>query len=262
MTSLSSDRSFRTSAPRQVTRPVMIQRWERLSFLHWPYEPEVVQRLLPDGLEADTFDGCAWVGIIPFRLTVRMPGFPAVPWASTFNEVNVRTYVVGPDGHRGIWFLSLDAARLGAVVVARRSYRIPYMWAQTTLEERGPFIRYRVHRRWPRKRAELDTVLERLEEVEDPTELERFLTFRWRLYSPRPLGLPADRIHFSSTDVDHPPWPLQKARVRSLEERLVEATGLPASAGEPLAHYSAGVRARFAARAPLGDDELREQVPA
>jgi uncharacterized protein len=253
MTVLSIDRDLPTSAPRQVLRPVMYQRWERLSFLHWPYPPEVVAHVLPDGLEPDTFDGRAWVGIIPFRLTVRIPGLPAFPWASTFNEVNVRTYVVGPDGYRGIWFLSLDAARLGAVVVARRSYRIPYMWATTTLAERGSLIRYRVCRRWPREQGSLDTILERLDRVQEPTGLERFLTCRWRLYSPRPLGLPADRIRFSSTDVDHPPWPLHRARVRWLDERLVAATGLPAPAGEPLAHYSPGVPVRFAARSPLPD---------
>lgn len=243
-----------TSAPRRVERPVMLQRWERLSFLHWPYPPEVVQQVLPDGLQPDTFDGSAWVGIIPFRLTVRIPGLPAVPWVSRFNEVNVRTYVVGPDGRRGIWFLSLDAARLGAVVVARRSYRIPYMWAESTLAERGSLIRYRVRRRWPRaKEAALDSTIDRQDRLRVPSDLERFLTCRWRLYSPRPLGLPADRIRFSSTDVEHPPWPLHRARVRWLDERLVEATGLPTPAGEPLAHYSPGISVRFAARVPLRD---------
>jgi uncharacterized protein YqjF (DUF2071 family) len=255
MTVVSADPSdLGTSAPRRIERPAMLQRWERLSFLHWPYRPEVIERVLPDGLEPDTFDGDAWIGILPFRLTVRIPGLPAAPWASRFNEVNVRTYVRGPDGRRGIWFLSLDAARLGAVVVARRSYRIPYMWAETTLAERGSLIRYRVRRRWPRPAgAGLDVVLERRDRVGEPSELERFLTCRWRLYSPLALGLPADRIRFASTLVDHPPWPLHRARVRWLDERLVEVTGLPSPVGEPLAHYSPGVGVRFAAREPVGD---------
>jgi uncharacterized protein YqjF (DUF2071 family) len=230
---------------------VMLQRWELLSFLHWPYEPDVIERVLPHGLEPDTFDGQAWIGIIPFRLTVRIPGLPAAPWASRFSEVNVRTYVRGPDGDRGIWFLSLDAARLGAVVVARRTYRIPYMWSATTLAERGSLIRYRVRRRWPKTPADLDVTVERQDRVGELSELERFLTCRWRLYSPRPLGLPAARIRFSSTDVDHLPWPLHRARVTALDERLVRATGLPAPTGEPLAHHSPGVAVRFAARRPI-----------
>jgi uncharacterized protein len=239
------------SAPRRVDRPAMLQRWERLSFLHWPYAPEVVDRVLPDGLEPDTFDGQAWIGIIPFRLTVRIPGLPAAPWASRFDEVNVRTYVRGPDGARGIWFLSLDAARLGAVLAARRTYRIPYMWSDTTSVERGSRIRYRVRRRWPAARADLDVTVERQGRVVDPSALERFLTCRWRLYSPRPLGLPADRIRFSSTDVDHPPWPLHRAIVTRLDERLIQATGLPPPTGTPVAHHSPGVAVRFAARRPI-----------
>jgi uncharacterized protein len=150
---------------------------------------------------------------------------------------------------------------LGAVMVARRSYRIPYMWAETILEERGSLIHYRVRRRWPSEDAGLDTMLERQDVVTQSSELERFLTCRWRLYSPRRLGLPANRIRFSSTDVDHPPWRLHRARVRWLDERLVQATGLPAPFGEPLAHYSPGVRVRFAARSPLPDEALREEVP-
>jgi uncharacterized protein YqjF (DUF2071 family) len=252
MTGLSAGRTdLATSAPRRVDRPVMLQRWERLSFLHWPFAPEVVERVLPDGLEADTFDGHAWIGIIPFRLSVRIPGLPAAPWVSRFDEVNVRTYVRGPDGGRGIWFLSLDAARLGAVIVARWTYRIPYMWSQTTSARRGSRIRYRVRRRWPSTRADLDVTVERLGRVAELSALERFLTCRWRLYSPRPLGLPAARIHLSSTDVDHPPWLLHRASVTRLDERLIQATGLPRPTGEPIAHHSPGVSVRFAARQPV-----------
>lgn len=251
MTTLSDRTDLAVSAPRHVERPVMLQRWDRLSFLHWPYPPEAVERVLPAGLEPDTFGGRAWIGIIPFRLTIRIPGLPVAPWAQRFNEVNVRTYVRGPDGRRGIWFLSLDAARLGAVVVARRVYRIPYMWSETTLAERGSLIRYRVRRRWPGTEAALDVAVERQERVSEPSALERFLTCRWRLYSPRPLGLPPTGIRFSSTDVDHPPWPLHRARVEWLDERMIRATGLPSPTGEPLTHHSPGVAVRFAPRRPV-----------
>jgi uncharacterized protein YqjF (DUF2071 family) len=240
-------------APRPVRRPVMVQRWRRISFLHWPYPAEEVERILPAGLEPDLIGGRAWVGVIPFDLSIRLPGTPTVPWMSRFGEVNVRTYVVGPDGGRGIWFLSLDAARLGPVLAARRTYRIPYQWARTRITERGSQIRYRVHRRWPRTGAALDVTVERRDRVEEPDELERFLTCRWRLYGPRPLALPADRIRYWSTDVDHPPWPLHRAVARWIDERLVEATGLPRPRGEPLAHASPGVRVRFGARQPVDD---------
>src|SRR6266536_756176 len=97
-----------------VRRPVMLQHWRRLTFLHWPYPPPAVQALLPPGLEVETFDGAAWVGLVPVLMDgVRPPGVPPLPWASRFPETNVRTYALGPDGRGAIWFLSLDAARLG-----------------------------------------------------------------------------------------------------------------------------------------------------
>ena len=117
--------------PHPVKRPVMFQGWEQLTFLHWRYPPDAIRRLLPRNLELDVFDGSAWVGLVPFIVTsLRPPGLPAMPWISRFPEMNVRTYVRGPDGERGIWFFSLEADRLAAVAGARLSYGLPYRWAQ------------------------------------------------------------------------------------------------------------------------------------
>jgi uncharacterized protein YqjF (DUF2071 family) len=119
--------------PFTVGKPVMRQRWERLTFLHWAYDPDAVQRLLPAGLTVDTFDGVAWVGLVPFFMRVHTPGDRGVPWVSNFCETNVRTYARDRAGRAGIWFLSLDAARLGAVATARASYRLPYFWSSMRL---------------------------------------------------------------------------------------------------------------------------------
>ena len=56
-----------------VRSPVMEMEWNRLTFLHWAYEPDVVQALLPEGLEVDTFDDAAWVSLVPFVMVVK-PG--------------------------------------------------------------------------------------------------------------------------------------------------------------------------------------------
>jgi uncharacterized protein YqjF (DUF2071 family) len=111
-----------------VDRASMIHRWEQVTFIHWRFDPEVVQRLLPSGLTVETFDGAAWVGLVPFYMRVALPKSRSVPWLSRFAETNVRTYVHGADGTSGVWFFSLDAARLGAVVIARKTYRLPYFW--------------------------------------------------------------------------------------------------------------------------------------
>src|SRR5688572_7906720 len=103
--------------PQRVKYPVMFQRWRRITFLHWPCEPALLAGRLPPPLELDKFDGVGWVGLTPFIVAgLRPPFVPALPWLSKFPETNVRTYVRGPDGQRGVWFFSLDAARLAAVI--------------------------------------------------------------------------------------------------------------------------------------------------
>lgn len=99
----------------EVRRPVSLQGWSSLTFLHWPCPAEVVQGLLPDRVEVDTFDGTAWVSVTPFLMTgFRLGPLPPFGPLSTFPETNVRTYVRGPDGRDGLWFLSLEGTADGA----------------------------------------------------------------------------------------------------------------------------------------------------
>src|SRR5581483_5061957 len=101
----------------------MLQSWCDLTFLHWRYPLEAAQALVPGPLQVETFDGSAWVGITPFVVrALRPPLLPSLPWISHFPETNCRTYVKGPDGHSGVWFFSLDAARAPAVMGARLGY--------------------------------------------------------------------------------------------------------------------------------------------
>ena len=237
--------------PRSVGRGVMVQRWDDLAFISWAFDPQTVERLLPAGLEVDLFDGAGWVSLVPFRLTVRLPETPAVPWVSRFPEINVRTYVRGPDGRRGIWFLSLDASRLGAVVAARRSYRLPYMWSRTRIERHGQTRRYTGRRRWPESGATWDLSVDVGGELERVDDLHRFLTARWRLYSPRPLDLPARAVSFVTTTVEHPPWPLRHARLSEGRETLVHETGLPGPSSSPVVAFSPAVTVRFGPRRPI-----------
>lgn len=218
----------------------MVHRWEQLTFLHWAYDPAEVQRHLPDGLAVETYDGRAWVGLVPFHMTVRAPGTPPAPWASSFPETNVRTYVTGPDGRTGVWFFSLDASRLGAVL-AGRALDLGYCWSRMRLGRRGDVVRYVSTRRWPGPRGARNVT-----EVEvgapydaaELTELDHYLTARFRLWTTlggRPTSMQAH----------HPPWPLRRATVRELDTGLVTAAGLPAPEADPVTHFSDGVEVRI-----------------
>jgi uncharacterized protein YqjF (DUF2071 family) len=226
----------------------MYQTWSWLSFLHWSYDPAVVQRLLPTSLEVQTFQGQAWVGVTPFLLEdLRTPVGPALPRFTSFPETNVRTYVVGPDGREGLWFFSLDAGRLEPVLVARSTYALPYMWSAMTVERDGPVVRYRSRRRWPGPTLAASSVTLEVGDRLGPGELgpfDHYLTARWQLYTT--LGPLLAR-----STVEHEPWPLYQAVVRELDTDLVTAAGLPDPTGEPVVHWSPGVRTRISGLRPL-----------
>lgn len=236
----SPDERYEAACPVVVERTPMMMRWDHLTFLHWSYPPEVVQRLLPPGLTVHTFDGRAWVGLVPFVMEVRAGRGPAIPWLSHFCETNVRTYARAVDGTVGVWFLSLDAARLAAVVTARGTYHLPYFWSAMTYEEDGDERTYTCRRRWPGPRGASSRVRVRVGEPYAPTELtdlDHYLTARWRLYSHRRRG---QRFALAA----HDPWPLHRVQVLDLDDELVAAAGLPQPDGEPLAHWSPGVEVR------------------
>ncbi len=219
----------------------MRQRWAQLTFLHWAFEPGAVQRLLPEGLEADLFDGAAWVGLVPFFMHVATPGGRSVPWVSDFCETNVRTYVRDRDGRTGIWFFSLDAARAGAVAVARTTYRLPYFWSAMRLTAAGPRISYSCHRRLPGPRgvsSRVKVFVAGRYGSDELTQRDHFLTARWILFS-----VTGHRHRFARAQ--HQPWPLFRAQVADLDDGLIAAAGLPSPQGEPLVHYSPGVDVRI-----------------
>ena len=219
----------------------MRQSWRDLLFLHWSVPPEVIQNLLPKGLTVDTFDGSAFVGLVPFHMRgVRPLWSPPVPGLSAFQEVNVRTYVHHADRNPGVWFFSLDANNLVAVTIARLAFHLPYYNAAIHFRERPQGISYDVQRRrgWggrpdARSRIEFEPLLPCPAE---PGTLEHFLVERYLLYAADRTGLLVGQVH-------HAPYPLQTARVDRLDDTLVTAAGLPPTlfTPSPIAHFARGV---------------------
>jgi uncharacterized protein YqjF (DUF2071 family) len=173
---------------------------------------------------------------------------PVPPWIGRFAETNVRTYVRGPDGGTGVWFLSLDAARLAPVVVARRRFGLPYHWsAMTVADAVSPagrrLVSYHCARRWPGPPAASQVVVEVGERMDAAglSGLDHWLTARWSLYR-------TDGSALRSMAAEHPPWPLHAARVVELDDSLVVASGLTPPVGEPLVHWSPGVAVRIGPR--------------
>jgi len=220
-----------------VVHPIMRMSWNELTFVHWSYPVDAVQRLLPPGLAVHTFDDRAWVSLVPFVMRVGLPVIGVIPWLSVFPETNVRTYVTAADGSEGIWFFSLDASRLAAVVAARAGYRLPYMWSEMSVDHDGDTIEYQCRRRVPGPRGATSDVAVTIGaryEADELVEADHFLSARWRLYSQMFGGAWGARAH-------HLPWTLHRATLDRYDDELVEAAGLPAPRGAPIVQYSPGV---------------------
>jgi hypothetical protein len=234
------------TCPEPVRRAVMKNRWRWLTYLHWPFDPAVVQALLPGGLRVDTLDGQAWVGLIPFQMQVAAPGLPPVPYLSTFPETNVRTYVVGPDGRPGVWFFSLDAARLPAVAVARGWFGLAYRWASMRIEGNCRRILYAsVRRERPAASCRVEVDVGDGIGPDEMSDLDHFLVSRWRLYSVWRRDLVLGRI-------EHAPWTLRAAELVDLRQDMLEAAGLPQPTVAPLVRYAPGVDVRIAPPVRMG----------
>ncbi len=238
MTTDSGDRRGAEICPQPVTRPVMTQQWCDLAYIHWRYDRAVVQALLPEGLEVDTFDGSAWVGLIPFSMrNIAIPGTPPIPYFGSFPEVNVRTYV-RKNGIPGVWFFSLDVNRLLPAAVARATYLLPYCWGSASHELEDDVLKTKVFRRWPGG-GETSIRIRVGDVIERSDDLSVFLSARWGLYS-RGFG---KGLRYAP--VDHEPWILHDATLEHLEDSLVIAAGLPAPTGEPHVLFSPGVSVRI-----------------
>lgn len=216
-------------------RPALFMRWLHLSFIHWAVEPAQVEPLLPRALTLDTFDGKAWVGLVPFTMRdVRPFNAVGVPTATNFHECNVRTYARDASGVGGVWFFSLDAASSLAVLGARMSFNLPYFHARMSLEREGDTVRY-VTVRTSDRSAAMRCVWEAGEPMARsvPGTLEWFLTERYVLFSKMRSGkLKRGRIV-------HPQWPLRRARLHALEDGLVRAAGIDVSrSGDPIVWHA------------------------
>jgi hypothetical protein len=229
-------------------RPVGRQMWRDLLFVHQPISVGRLRPLVPDRLAIDTFEGEAWLTLIPFRVLASRPVGVPRPLGMDFLEVNLRTYVRSPAGEPGIYFFSLEASSLLSVVGARLGYALPYFpAAMSTRTDGDGTIHYRSIRRighpaalqvaW-RPGPTLGTAA--------PGSLDHFLIERYVLFAARGRRLLRARVR-------HAPYPLCGVSVESVRESLFSAAGLPPlTAPVERAHHCPGVDVEIFWRRPLG----------
>jgi len=216
------------------------QGWRDLAFVHWRVDSATVAPLLPAGLRPDEFGGSSWVGLIGFVLEgATIFGSPRIPYFGDFVEVNVRLYAVDERGRRGVVFISLEAARLAAVIAARAVFSIPYFWSSTRLVRRDGVLHYDSIRHRDRYARTAFSVRPTTRLVTDDP-LADFLTARWALFV-------THHGHPTRLPNTHERWELYDAHLESINDRLLEVAGFSGTALRPpdSVLYSPGVTARF-----------------
>jgi uncharacterized protein YqjF (DUF2071 family) len=205
------------------------QRWNHLLFAHWKVDPALVQATLPRGVTVDTFEGNAYLGIVPFFMQrIRPTWLPPLPWISWFLELNVRTYVHDANGRPGVWFYSLDCNQPIAVWIARHFFNLPYFHAQMSARFRESTIHYQCQRDGnpglPNRyvwRPGIDASLT------TPGSLAFFLIERYLLFSSDRTGrLFEGRVH-------HAPYRVHVPNVLEFSSEAARQAGFALS-GEPV----------------------------
>ena len=204
-------------------RALLRQEWRDIIWCHWPVDPAEVQRLLPAGLTPHLFEGRAWVGLIPvsmhdLRLAGPLGPLSRLAHVGNFGEVNVRTYVQGPDGKTGVWFCTLDADQWLSVRVANLAFGLPYRYASTHLHRDGDAMAWRSERRGDGARSELVVRPSAGPGQPAASGLESFLVERYALYT-HAFG------RLWRGELVHEPWRVRPAQLLEVVTDTVTAAG-------------------------------------
>ena len=164
---------------------LLTQVWNDMLFLHYQISPIHIRPYVPKSLELDLYEGKAWISIIPFKVTkMRARGLPHFPFLHTYLELNVRTYVKYK-GTPGIYFFSLDANKLLAVLGAQMSLGLPYKKAEMSfLQDDNQFL-FNSKRAGTEPDYQFDVLYERQKILYEPLpdSLDYWLLERYCMYS-------------------------------------------------------------------------------
>jgi uncharacterized protein YqjF (DUF2071 family) len=219
---------------------LMTQRWNDLLLAHWPVSAAAIGALLPEGLQADTFRGSAWLGVMPFWMDrIKLRGAPTLFGMRGFPELTLRTYVRDQrTGTPGIYLFSKEARCLLAALVGRGFYNLPMHWAEVRLTQRSQ----REFEVYSRRRLSSQPVIfqaryrglgpsNRIAEISSGT-LENFVTERYCLFSRNRAG------QAMRANIHQVPWPLEEAEALIERNDLAAAIGIELPDQEPVLHYA------------------------
>lgn len=207
--------------------------WKGGLFIHWPFDPEQIRPHVPAPLELDTYNGRAWVTLLPFVLSDAGLRFSPSFTRMTFPELNFRTYVRFDDTS-GLYFFSVDVGQRLVPFVVGGTSRLPCYYADMDVQMRGDQIDFRSVRKQKKEPSVRFTASYRPSGPvyrAEPGTLDYWLTERRRMYDP--VG--KDVLY---AEIAHDPWPLQPADVTIRANSMFEKSSLPSPKDDSRVHYS------------------------
>lgn len=197
------------------SKPWLLQQvWSDLLFLHWEISPKDLRPLIPSELEIDTYNGRAWIAVVPFSMTGVAPrACPKPKSISDFPEINIRTYVI-KNGKPGVWFFSLDVPNRLPVWIARRFFHLPYFLADMSVKTVGEKTSYRSTRCDRAFEADYKPLNSH---IAKPGSFEDWSTERYCFYSQSKAG------HIYRAEVQHPKWSLMTAECEIKKNKMLDA---------------------------------------
>jgi uncharacterized protein YqjF (DUF2071 family) len=215
----------------------MWQVWSDLLFAHWPIPASTMAAALPPGLKPDTWEGEAWLGIVPFHMpTLHLHAAPNIPPFTHLIETNVRTYVT-MGGKPGVYFFSLDADNPITVQAARTWFSLPYYNARFICDFERPdgsihYAMRRMDRRAGPGCLDVDYRPSGPAQPAAPNSLADWLTARYALYLSDRHG------RILRGEITHAPWQLAPAEAGFRANTLGASHGFTLPDTAPLLHFS------------------------
>ncbi|WAH35277.1 YqjF family protein [Alicyclobacillus dauci] len=201
-----------SSSHRQFPIPnrpwVMKQSWMNLGFIHWPVPIHHIESMIPAELTLDTFEGQAWISLVPLRIVHMHARFVPAFGFHGFPEVNLRTYVVR-DGRPGVFFFRLDAEHRLVAALGRRFLHVPYHDTSIHVDRQDEWIHYRLHPSGlSLSSSQLEFTIRPVSDVFESSKhsIDSWLTDRYCFYT-------TFRGRVYRGDIHHGPWALQTAEV-------------------------------------------------
>lgn len=184
----------------------LIANWEKLIFVNYQVDPNILRPYLPTGLELDDHNGTYYLSFVTMRFdNTRVKNIP-FPFHKRFEEVNLRFYVkrksIDGSWRKGVVFISEIVPKPLITFVARMLYnesyqtmKLSHRWIRThDLQD----ISYSIHKDHKKNTISIETNSESKSIA--PNSLQDFIIERYFGYTKNHKG---KTIEYQ---VIHKPW--------------------------------------------------------